>query len=275
MRLMKKLAVLLTSAALLITGVGAVTAYAAVQDPLAGVVREDIRSAFRAEVPAGLQGRTGDPVVDEAMALGAWIRQKMGSEVPADIYQQGQNIGNRYEWFFGTDVSNNFENNFPWIYGIYFGMKSENQRKVTGTAYSMLGQYYEGAGASREFGRLYSDCQGFITACNNVARAQLARGTAAASASGFTPGWPYGEYEADPGDGRQLTMEFGVESGTGQEFCGLYGQGADRRFYVYTADRRTYKGFETDDVLEYNGLDQVVLNNAIVFRKVRENRNSN
>ncbi|MCR5301209.1 MAG: hypothetical protein K6E49_02085 [Lachnospiraceae bacterium] len=140
-------------------------------DPLEGLVASDILEKFRSSNPVG----NSDSIKDEANALGSWVQNNIG-KIPKDIKDKGEKIGNSYEFWFGTDISNNFDDNFPRIYETYFCLKdyymSDGDRNR---------DYYEsiseendflGTGDPEKIEMMYKDMQEFITDCNNIIRKQ-------------------------------------------------------------------------------------------------------
>ena len=265
MKQFKRFAALLITVVLLVS-TGIMTAFAYTSDPLKGLVADDILTPFRAEIPVGHAGIDDDPVLIEACTLGAWVHQKLGNSVASEIYAKGQNIGNTYEWLFGGDIDNNFDNNFALIYAYYFGMKSEDQRGVDGRTYQILYAMYDDGGASQEFGRLYKDMQEFVTACNNAIRKKGGN----AGSSRFERGWVYGDYAADFGNGRAFSIEFGYESGSGNDYIIRSGfHTMETYITLYRTSDNTWVGTSEDCSVFYNGVDQLTVD-GIVYQKTRD-----
>jgi hypothetical protein len=141
-------------------------------DPLQGLVADDILDPFRAFAPVG----NADSVYDEAFALGCWVQDRIGkNKVPGKIRGLGDSIGLRYEFHFGTDVSNNFDNNFPRIYGTYYALKDfyTSGGKRNADYYALVCEDNEllGYGDPEDIKKMYADLRDFVTACNNFVRA--------------------------------------------------------------------------------------------------------
>lgn len=89
-------------------------------DPLKGLVADDILTAFRSE------HTVKDPtsVKEEAVRLGHWVQKTIGKDgFTEENKEKGTDIGYSYEFCFGTDVSNNIENNLPYMYKVYYALK--------------------------------------------------------------------------------------------------------------------------------------------------------
>ncbi|MCR5268457.1 MAG: YgdI/YgdR family lipoprotein [Lachnospiraceae bacterium] len=143
-------------------------------DPLQGLVADDILNPFRDANPV----KDADSVYDEARILGAWVQKSIGKDrVPKNIKALGESIGQHYEFCFGTDVGNNFTDNFPHMYATYFALKdyyTSDGRKGS-EYYKNLQEENEflGTGDPERIRELYDDLQKFVTACNNLIREQL------------------------------------------------------------------------------------------------------
>ncbi len=142
-----------------------------VSDPLKDLVAGDILVVYRAKNP--IQNNLS--VEEEAHALGLWVQDNIGKEnFPPEILQMGKDIGNRYEFCFGTDISNNFDDNFPRIYETYYALKDYYYSKGRWSSdyYKSLMEENEllGNGDPQNIRNMYSDMQAFITACNNILR---------------------------------------------------------------------------------------------------------
>ena len=142
-----------------------------VSDPLKDLVAGDILVVYRAKNP--IQNNLS--VEEEARALGLWVQDNIGKEnFPTDILQMGTNIGNRYEFCFGTDISNNFDDNFPRIYETYYALKDyyNSKGRWSSDYYKSLMEENEllGNGDPQNIRNMYADLQEFVTACNNLVR---------------------------------------------------------------------------------------------------------
>ncbi len=140
------------------------------EDPLKGLVADDILEKFRAERPVKTNS-----IYDEADALGHWVQKTIGKDnFSEEIKEMGLHIGNRYEFYFGTDIANNFDNNFSGIYGAYFTLKdyytSDGERSKDFYEGLIEENEFIGNGDPQSIRDMYSDLRDFITACNNVIR---------------------------------------------------------------------------------------------------------
>ncbi|WP_026506766.1 leucine-rich repeat domain-containing protein [Butyrivibrio sp. MC2013] len=140
-------------------------------DPLKGMVRKDILERFRAE----------NPVVNpwsihaEALALGTWVQSSIGQDsIPEEIREMGDHIGYGNEYCFGTDIGNNFDNNLPYMYAVYFALKDYYTSGGTRNSdfyYALVDDNdYLGNGDPENIREMYQDLRKLITACNNVLR---------------------------------------------------------------------------------------------------------
>ena len=140
-------------------------------DPLEGLVSNDILTEFRESNPV----EHSDSIKDEANALGKWV-QKNISSIPKSIREKGEAIGRHYEFWFGTDVGNNFDGNFPIIYSTYYSLKdyytSDGKRSSDFYDDVMEENEFLGNGDPENIKRMYSDMQEFITDCNNFIRSK-------------------------------------------------------------------------------------------------------
>jgi hypothetical protein len=138
-------------------------------DPLKGLVSDDILNAFRAS-----NNVKSISIYEEGKNLGSWIQKTIGKDVGEDIQNEGDNIGRSYEFWFGTDVGNNFESNFPIIYGTYYSLKDYYETNGMRSV-----EFYEGVQEENEFlgsgnpdniANMFYDLRNFVTDCNNVVR---------------------------------------------------------------------------------------------------------
>ncbi len=137
-------------------------------DPLKGLVRGDILKRFRASNPY----REGNGVQEEARRLGNWVKDSIKNHMPDSLKEQGESIGRKYEFYFGTDIGNNLNNNFPYIYMAYFTLKDYyfNGRNVEFYNGLIEDDSYLGSGDPETIDQMYKDMQAFITECNNYIR---------------------------------------------------------------------------------------------------------
>ncbi len=141
------------------------------EDPLKDLVADDILEKFRASRPV----RNPDSISDEARALGHWVQKTIGKVgFPGDIKEKGESIGRSYEFRFGTDVSNNFDNNIPSMYSVYYTLKDYYNSGGKNNK-----EYYDdliidnedlGNGKPETIDHMYSDLQEFISMCNSLIR---------------------------------------------------------------------------------------------------------
>ena len=138
-------------------------------DPLAGLVANDILTKFR-ESNAVVNSAS---VEDEAFAFGSWV-QKNIDKIPNSVREKGDEIGRRYEFWFGTDIGNNFEDNFPRIYKAYYSLKdyytSDGERGRDFYESVSEENDFLGNGDPENIENMYSDMRDFITDCNNIIR---------------------------------------------------------------------------------------------------------
>ena len=138
-------------------------------DPLEGLVSNDILSMYRETNPVAKP----DSIEDEAYGLGAWVQKNMPS-VPKNIKEKGTSIGNRYEFWFGTDIGNNFDSNFAYIYAAYYSLKDyyTSDGKSSKEFYEKVAEEneYLGSGNPEAIENMYQDMRDFITDCNNYIR---------------------------------------------------------------------------------------------------------
>lgn len=148
--------------------------YDASTDPLAGLVAEDILTGFRT---TNAVKDTGS-INSEATALGHWVQKTIGKDgFSEEMKENGKHIGYGYEFCFGTDISNNFDNNLPTMYGIYYALKdyytSDGARSKDYYDRLMENNNYLGTGNPETIKQLYQDLQEFISTCNNLIRERL------------------------------------------------------------------------------------------------------
>lgn len=138
-------------------------------DPLEGLVSEDILEQFRKS------NAIKDPgsIEDEAGALGRWVYRSIG-KIPEEIRNKGERIGQRYEFWFGTDIANNFNDNFPRIYATYYSLKdhyiSDGKRSRDFYEAVMEENGFLGNDDPQNIENMYNDMKEFITDCNNIIR---------------------------------------------------------------------------------------------------------
>jgi hypothetical protein len=145
--------------------------YDASTDPLNGLVAEDILTKFRATNPV----KDTDSIGSEARALGRWVRKTIGKDgFSEEIREQGVHIGNAYEFCFGTDIGNNFDNNLPGMYAVYYALKdyytSDGVRNKEFYDGLVEDNEYLGNGDPERIKDMYQDLREFITACNFLIR---------------------------------------------------------------------------------------------------------
>ncbi len=140
-----------------------------ITDPLEGLVSNDILAKFRESNPV----KNPDSIQKEALALGNWVQKSIG-KIPAATREKGEDIGRRYEFWFGTDIGNNFDANLPRIYEAYYCLKDYYTSDKTRSADFYNGVMEEneflGNGNPENIEKMYTDMQGFITDCNNSIR---------------------------------------------------------------------------------------------------------
>ena len=138
-------------------------------DPLRGLVAEDILTRFRAAQPV----IRNNGVREEAYRLGVWVRDSIGMDrLPSAVSAMGKRIGQKYEFWIGTDISNNLDSNFPKIYEAYFTLKDYYTSGGSVPFYEEVSDEndYFGNGDPETIRMMYKDMQEFITACNNTIR---------------------------------------------------------------------------------------------------------
>ena len=138
-------------------------------DPLQGLAAEDILTGFRAAQPPVQD----NGIPEEAYRLGVWVQDSIGMDrLPADVRALEEKIGKKYEFWFGSDISNNPESNFPKIYEAYYTLKDYYTSGGSAAFYEEVLDENEffGNGDPETIRMMYNDMQEFITACNNVIR---------------------------------------------------------------------------------------------------------
>jgi hypothetical protein len=143
------------------------------QDPLRGLVAEDILTKFRTYVNV----KDPDSIYREASNLGYWIQKTIGREgFPEELVEMGTSIGYSNEYCFGTDIANNFYNNFSSMYGVYFTLKDYYNSDGLNSKdfYDGLVEdnEYLGTGNPETIDTMYKDLQEFVTTCNNIIRGE-------------------------------------------------------------------------------------------------------
>ena len=139
------------------------------KDPLRGLVAEDILTKFRAAQPVVRD----NGVREEAHRLGVWVQDSIGMDrLPSAVSAMGKRIGQKYEFWFGTDISNNLDSNFPKIYEAYFTLKDYYTSGGSVPFYEEISDENDffGNGDPETIRMMYKDMQEFITACNNTIR---------------------------------------------------------------------------------------------------------
>ena len=148
-------------------------AYSADTDPLRGLVADDILDKYRATNSV----KNPDSIREEAKRLGHWVQKTIAKDgFPEEIMEMGSHIGNANEYAYGTDVSNNFDNNFANFYVDYFLLKDYYTSEGTRSTefYENLIEANEdlGDGDPKSIDELYEDLKVIITACNNIIRSK-------------------------------------------------------------------------------------------------------
>ena len=138
-------------------------------DPLEGLVSNDILTKFRESNPV----KDSASVEKEALRLGSWVQENIG-KVPDSIREEGEEIGRNNEFWFGTDVANNFDDNFPGIYSAYYSLKDyyTSDGKRSRDFYERVAEEIDffDHGGPENIEKMYSDMKDFITDCNNIIR---------------------------------------------------------------------------------------------------------
>lgn len=89
-------------------------------DPLKNLAADDILEKFRATRPVRYPGS----IYDEGYVLGRWVMKTIGKDnISEELREKGRHIGAANEFWFGTDIANNFSNNIPVMYGTYYALK--------------------------------------------------------------------------------------------------------------------------------------------------------
>ena len=84
---------------------------------------------------------------------------------------------------------------------------------------------------------------------------------------GFEPGWVYGYYTADFGDGKIIGIEFGWESGTDYDYMIRSGYQTEETYIrLQELEDDYWEGVDEDWSVFYNGVDQITVND-IVYQK--------
>ena len=85
--------------------------------------------------------------------------------------------------------------------------------------------------------------------------------------AGFEPGWVYGYYTADFGEGKIIGIEFGWESGTDYDYMIRSGYHTMETYIrLQKLEDDYWEGVDEDWSVIYNGIDQITVND-IVYQK--------
>ena len=149
----------------------AAATYDASTDPLVGLVAEDILTRFRATNPV----KNKDSVSEESLALGRWARKTIGKDgFSEEVREKGKGVS--YEFWFGTDVGNNFDNNVPYMYETYYTLKdyftSDGKNNKDYYDEAVEENEYLGDGDPERIKQMYQDMQEIVTIFNNLIREQ-------------------------------------------------------------------------------------------------------
>ena len=99
---------------------------------------------------------------------------------------------------------------------------------------------------------------------------RIREGGGGTSGSYFEPGWVYGEYVADFGDGKLISIEFGYESGTGYDYIIRSGYHTEETYIQLEEQEDDYWiGINEDCGVFYNGVDQIVVD-GIDYQKTKD-----
>ena len=149
---------------------------ASAAEVLKGLVSDDILAAYRRSGAAKNAVKAADGTYDiekTAFALGEWV-ESMIPELPASVAKRAETVNNRYEWCFGTDISNSTKANFPYYYGYYYALKdyyNSRGRNSRDTHQKLLenGSIFMDK-SEVPVSALYEDLKWLITDFNNLIR---------------------------------------------------------------------------------------------------------
>ncbi len=149
----------------------AAATYDASTDPLAGLVAEDILARFRATNPV----KDKDSVRKESLALGRWARKTIGKDgFSEEVREKGRAAS--YEFWFGTDIANNFDNNVPYMYETYYTLKdyfnSDGKNNKDYYDEAVEENEYLGDGNPERIKQMYQSLQEMVSIFNNLLREQ-------------------------------------------------------------------------------------------------------
>ena len=141
-------------------------------DPLKDLVADDILEKFRASRPV----QNEELVYKEGNLLGRWAMKTIGKDnIPESLKEKAQHIGAGNEFWFGTDVANNFSNNFAYMYGTYYALKDyyNSNGKNSATFYEKITHSCWDESSPENpaiIKSMYDDLQEFVSECNNLIR---------------------------------------------------------------------------------------------------------
>ncbi|MBO4456572.1 MAG: hypothetical protein J5802_02505 [Butyrivibrio sp.] len=141
-------------------------------DPLKDLVADDILEKFRASRPV----RNESSVYEESYILGKWVMKTIGKDnMPESLKEKAQHIGAGNEFWFGTDVSNNFSNDFATMYETYYMLKdyyNSNGKNNANFYENIIHSCWEENSSENPaiIKSMYDDLQEFVSECNNLIR---------------------------------------------------------------------------------------------------------
>ena len=141
-------------------------------DPLKDLVADDILEKFRASRPV----QNEELVYKEGNLLGRWAMKTIGKDnIPESLKEKAHHIGAGNEFWFGTDVANNFSNNFAYMYGTYYALKDyyNSNGKNSSVFYEKITHSCWDESSPENpaiIKSMYDDLQEFVSECNNLIR---------------------------------------------------------------------------------------------------------
>ena len=142
-------------------------------DPLKNLVADDILEKFRASRPV----KYPDSIYGEGDVLGRWAMATIGkNNIPEEVREKGRHIGAAHEYWFGTDIANNFSNNIPTMYGTYYALKDyyTSEGRNSAEFYQEMKDDCWGSDPDKDatIKKMYESLKDVISDLNNLIRAQ-------------------------------------------------------------------------------------------------------
>ncbi|ADL35841.1 hypothetical protein bpr_III155 [Butyrivibrio proteoclasticus B316] len=134
---------------------------------------DDILEKFRASRPV----KYPDSIYGEGDVLGRWAMATIGkNNIPEEVREKGRHIGAAHEYWFGTDIANNFSNNIPTMYGTYYALKDyyTSEGRNSAEFYQEMKDDCWGSDPDKDatIKKMYESLKDVISDFNNLIRAQ-------------------------------------------------------------------------------------------------------